>query len=66
VWCYVSAKLKKDLAYQAEENFMMHESAVLSLAFSGDSELLASGDQDGMIKIWEIKTGSHLNFQSHS
>ena len=37
---------------------MMHEAAVLSLTFSADSELLASGDQDGVIKIWEIKTGT--------
>lgn len=47
VWDHVSGKLKKDLAYQAEERFMMHDQAVLALAWSSDSELLASGSMVG-------------------
>jgi WD40 repeat-containing protein SMU1 len=43
VWDGLTGKLKKDLAYQAEELFMMHEEAVLCLAFSRDSEMLVSG-----------------------
>ena len=35
----------------------MHDSAILAVTFSNDSELIASGDQDGCIKIWQIKTG---------
>ena len=30
---------------------MMHDTAVLALAFSRDSELLASASQDGTIKV---------------
>ena len=30
---------------------MMHDDAVLALAFSWESELLASGSQDGKIKV---------------
>jgi WD40 repeat-containing protein SMU1 len=41
----MSGRLKKDLPYQAEEQFMMHDAAILALAFSRDSELLASGSQ---------------------
>ncbi len=43
VWDTLTGRLKKDLSYQAEEMFMMHDEAVLALGFSRDSELLVSG-----------------------
>ena len=60
VWDYVTGKLKKDLQYQADEQFMMHETAVLALNFSRDSELLVSGSQDGKIKVLHTYFGPHL------
>ncbi|KAL6512147.1 Serine/threonine-protein kinase smu1 [Orobanche gracilis] len=57
VWDHISGKLKKDLQYQADELFMMHDEAVLCVDFSRDSEMLASGSQDGKIKVWRIRTG---------
>jgi WD40 repeat-containing protein SMU1 len=60
VWDHISGKLKKDLQYQADEQYMMHEDAVLCVEFSRDSEMLASGSQDGKIKVWRIRTAQCL------
>ncbi|XWS24742.1 hypothetical protein CRYUN_Cryun27aG0009900 [Craigia yunnanensis] len=60
VWDYISGKLKKDLQYQADETFMMHDDPVLCVDFSRDSEMIASGSQDGKIKVWRIRTGQCL------
>ena len=52
--------LRTDLGFQKEEQFMMHDSAILSLAFSADSALLASGDKEGCVKVWRASTGQCL------
>ncbi|KAJ0092590.1 hypothetical protein Patl1_26091 [Pistacia atlantica] len=39
---------------------MMHDETVLCVDFSRDSEMLASGSQDGKIKVWRIRTGQCL------
>lgn len=57
VWDHQAATLRKDLQYQEEGNFMMHEKAVIGVAFSKESELLATGGQDGQLKVWRISTG---------
>lgn len=37
---------------------MMMDSAVLALCFSRDSTLLASGDSDGNVRVWNVQTGA--------
>jgi len=37
--------------WNVQDNYMMMDDAVLCLCFSRDSEMLASGGQDGKIKV---------------
>ncbi|EDO06895.1 WD domain G-beta repeat containing protein [Babesia bovis T2Bo] len=57
VWNWHSGQLDLDLEYQKNDRFMLHDTLIVSLAVSRDSEILASGDKDGNIKIWKIATG---------
>ena len=45
MWDYERGKLRLDLGYQEEDRMMMHDEPVLAIAFSRDSELVASGAQ---------------------
>lgn len=57
VWDVLTGALKMDLEYQKNEKFMMHETAVLSVAVSPDGVLLATGDKTGIIKVWKLSSG---------
>eukprot|EP00892_Ulva_mutabilis_P011102 jgi/Ulvmu1/8364/UM042_0070.1 len=60
VWDINTGKLRTDLAYQASDEYMMHDKPVLCLCLSRDGVALASGDQGGCIKVWKLATGRCL------
>jgi WD40 repeat-containing protein SMU1 len=39
---------------------MMHDASVTAEAFSRDGELLATGSEDGKVKVWKVSTGMCL------
>ena len=46
--------------------FSAHESAVCYAGVSADNKLMASGATDGIVKIWNYKTGENINsFTAH-
>merc|ERR1712061_648844 len=45
---------------------MMHEKAVIAVAFSKESELLATGSQDGQLKVWRVGTGQCARRYEHA
>lgn len=61
VWDSLTGALKQDLEYQKNEKFMMHETAVLSVAVSPDGVLLATGDKTGTVKVWKMSSGKVRN-----
>jgi WD40 repeat-containing protein SMU1 len=65
-WDFDHCVQKKDLEYQAREEFMMHEDGVSAQAFSRDGELLATASVDGKIKVWKVVTGQCLRRFEHA
>ena len=49
--------MNKDLGYQARDELLMHDDAVLSVCFSRDGDHMATGSQDGKIKVWKCVSG---------
>jgi WD40 repeat protein len=39
---------------------MLHRKAVLSLLFSKEDKILASGDAEGILRIWKFSEGKRL------
>ena len=50
---------------QLKARFEGHGGRTHSVAFSPDGKMLASADYTGIIRIWEIETGSHRDITTH-
>ncbi|RHY12473.1 hypothetical protein DYB25_006926 [Aphanomyces astaci] len=65
-WDVDKCALRKDLEYQAREEFMMHDDSVTAQAFSRDGELLATATAEGKVKVWKLATGQCLRRFEHA
>ena len=52
--CLFTSDVTFKMAAWLQDNYMMMDDAVLCMAFSRDSEMLATGGQDGKIKVTNI------------
>lgn len=67
VWDPETCKIRKDLEYQAKDQYMAHiGEAVLCSALSRDADILATGSQSGAIKVWKLSTGVCLRKIDHA
>ena len=69
VWNGTSGDLETRLAFQARDELMMHDGAVFSVAVGGGAAagLLASGDADGVVKVWRVENGEAVaTFAAHA
>lgn len=74
LWDVDQCALRRDLEYQAKDELMMHKDAannsvaILCSTFSKDGNYLATGSQDGQLKVWKISTGACIRkfAQAHS
>jgi WD40 repeat-containing protein SMU1 len=53
-------QLKLDLPYQQKDELLGHDRAVTALAISNDGTMLASGSDEGKVKVWRVDTGKCL------
>jgi polar amino acid transport system permease protein len=56
-YCEDQTLATQEACEAADEDWMGHQKAVTTLAFSPDGELLASGSEDTTIIFWELETG---------
>ncbi|HEU5383576.1 MAG TPA: hypothetical protein VFV38_49880, partial [Ktedonobacteraceae bacterium] len=42
-----------------------HQGVITALAWSPDGQMLASGGQDGMVRVWRADTGDLLHLFTH-
>lgn len=54
------SKLRKDLAYQKEEEFLGHDTAIMAMTVSNDGAMLVTGDLAGKVKVWNLASGKCL------
>ncbi len=57
-------KVKQDGKLELSKSFPAHGSWVWSVALNSEGQLLASGGQDGIVKIWSITTDLSINCHS--
>jgi len=57
VYDHTTCKLNMDFAYQANEEIMLHDTNVLSITYSADGEMIATGDSKGCVKVWGVQQG---------
>ena len=55
--------LSDTLTGQYKQTFTGHNSGVRSILFSPDGSLLASGNKDGTVSLWHIRTGERTDIQ---